>query len=104
MPFGLTNAPATFQSLMNDVFEEQLRKTVLVFFEHILVYSSSFEDHLFHLNTVLSLKRQHKLYAKSSKCLFAQKQVDYLGHIISEHDVSTDPSKIQVMKDWPIPK
>lgn len=103
MPFGLTNAPASFQSLMNSVFQEQLRKSVLVFFDDILVYSSSFKDHLKHLEEVLQKMESHKLFAKASKCLFGQKQLEYLGHIISDQGVATDPDKVLAMKEWPIP-
>lgn len=70
MPFGLTNAPANFQSLMNSVFEQQLRKSVLVFFDDILVYSATIQDHIMHVKQVLDLMVQHRLFAKESKCLF----------------------------------
>ncbi|KAJ4775101.1 polyprotein [Rhynchospora pubera] len=104
MPFGLTNAPASFQNLMNDVFKEELRKSVLVFFDDILVYSRNLEDHIKHLEKVFSKLRKHKLYAKMSKCAFGMGQVEYLGHIITKDGVATDPSKIEVMVNWPKPK
>lgn len=96
MLFGLTNAPATFQSLMNKVFEECLRKFVLVFFNDM-------EDHITHLKLVLDTLRGQQLYAKKSKCTFRVDKVEYLGHIISGEGIATDPSKIQAMVDWPIP-
>lgn len=104
MPFGLSNSPASFQALMNEVFQHQLRKTVLVFFDDILVYSTSLTDHLLHLKEVLQILRDHKLYAKQSKCAFGQQQVEYLGHVISAQGVATDPNKIKAMAEWPLPK
>jgi RNase H-like domain found in reverse transcriptase/Reverse transcriptase (RNA-dependent DNA polymerase)/Integrase zinc binding domain len=104
MPFGLTNAPATFQYLMNSVFKPFLRKKFLVFFDDILVYSSDFSSHLSHLSSVFQILQKHKLFAKLSKCEFASNQIEYLGHIISSKGVATDPSKIEAMLNWPIPK
>lgn len=104
MPFGLTNAPASFQALMNSVFQAFLRKSVLVFFNDILVYSKTLEAHVSHLREVLQLMKEHKLYAKSRKCLFGQPKLEYLGHIISREGVSTDTEKVVVIKNWPVPK
>jgi hypothetical protein len=72
MPFGLTNAPATFQSLMNEVFRDHLRKFILVFFDDILVYSRTLTDHYKHLKVVLEILREHQLVAKANKCFSAK--------------------------------
>lgn len=103
MPFGLTNAPATFQSLMNDLFRPYLQKFILVFFDDILIYSRSWEDHLAHLKIVLQILSTNSLFAKESKCRFGVLQVEYLGHVISEQGVSVDPAKIQAVIEWPTP-
>lgn len=103
MPFGLTNAPATFQGLMNTVFKSLLRKCVLIFFDDILIYSSSLEEHVEHFQSVFELMRSNKLYAKLSKCAFATDRVEYLGHYIQESGVSTDPHKIKAVAEWALP-
>ncbi|KAF0925746.1 hypothetical protein E2562_017303 [Oryza meyeriana var. granulata] len=104
MPFGLCNAPATFQALMNDVLRAFLRRFVLVFFDDILIYSSTWADHLRHLRAVLLVLRQHRLFVKRSKCAFGVDSISYLGHIISEAGVAMDPAKVQAVLDWPQPR
>lgn len=101
MPFGLTNAPSTFQHLMNDVFRPYLRQFVLVFFDDILVYRKTEQDHLHHLRIVLELLRAHHLQVKKSKCAFADAQINYLGHIISLDGVKAEPEKLEVIHNWP---
>src|SRR5262249_49682096 len=64
MPFGLNNAPATFQAMMNTIFKPFLRKFLIVFFYNILVYSSSLEDHLAHLEQVLTTLQANTIYLK----------------------------------------
>lgn len=104
MPFGLTKAPATFQCLMNEIFAPILRKFVLVFFDDILVYSPTLEAHKEHLKEVLRILQQNQLFVKESKCTFAQRQVEYSGHIISERGVEADARKVEAMRQWPNPK
>uniref|UniRef100_A0ACD5TPB4 Uncharacterized protein n=1 Tax=Avena sativa TaxID=4498 RepID=A0ACD5TPB4_AVESA len=103
MPFGLTNAPATFQLEMNTMFAHLIRKCVLIFMDDILVYRHTLSEHLDHLQQVFTLLQHHQLLVKRTKCSFAQQSLEYSGHIISSKGVSTDPSKIQAVQQWPIP-
>ena len=93
-PFGLINTPATFQSLMNEVFKPFLRKFVLVFFNDILVYSPCIKTHKGHLHKVLQVFSDHQLYANFKKCEVGKERVAYLGHVISTAGVEVDSSKI----------
>ena len=104
MPFGLTNAPATFQALVQDVLRPLLDRCVIVYIDDILIYSHNEQEHAEHLQQVLQLLRQHQLYGKISKCEFFKKSVEYLGHIISSNGISTDPKKVEAVKNWPQPK
>jgi hypothetical protein len=97
MPFGLSNAPATFQALMNLVLRPFFRRCVLVFFDDILVYSTSWTEHLQHLRAILEVLRTHGLHVKHSKCTFATTSVAYLGHVISTEGVAMDGDKMEVV-------
>ena len=97
MPFGLSNAPATFQALMNFVLQPFLRRCVLVFFDDILIYSSSWTKRLQHIHAVLDVLRVHHLHVKRSKCAFAASSVQYLGHVISADGVAMDSAKVEAV-------
>jgi hypothetical protein len=103
MAFGLTGATATFQFAMNASLAPVLHKFALVFFDNILVYSKTYEDHLQHLRAILSILRRDQWKAKLTKCAFAQQRIAYLGHVISAAGVPTDDSKIATIRDWPVP-
>lgn len=103
MPFGLCNAPGTFQRLMERVFGDQQGQSLLLYLDDIVVFSSSVSQHIERLKVVLSRLECEGLKAKLSKCAFFQREVKYLGHVISAQGVSTDPSKIEAVSQWRCP-
>ncbi|SPC63566.1 related to transposon-encoded proteins with TYA, reverse transcriptase, integrase domains in various combinations [Ustilago sp. UG-2017b] len=104
MPFGLTNAPASFQHLMNDTFKDMLDRSLIIYLDDLLIYSSTLEQHQGHVSAVLARLRQAGLYAKAEKCQFSTLQTEFLGFVVSDQGVSMDPSKTEVITNWPVPK
>ena len=76
----------------------------MVFFDDILIYSACLATHLVHLKEVLLTMRANSLLGKKSKCAFGVTKVEYLGHFIFGEGVSTDPSKVKAVQEWPSPK
>ncbi|WVY97999.1 hypothetical protein V8G54_030150 [Vigna mungo] len=103
MPFRLCNAPSTFQAKMNELLKPFMRKFVIIFFDDILVYSCSLEEHLHHLEQTFQQLMQGEFFLRGFKCLFAQQKLEYLGHVVSSEGVAPEHSKIQAMVDWPPP-
>ena len=103
MPFGLSNAPSTFQAIMNAIFRPHLQKFILVFFDDILIYSSTWEMHLHHVTQTLEILKQQQFFLKASKCAFGKQELEYLGHIVSHQGVKVDSKKIEAMVAWPRP-
>jgi hypothetical protein len=104
MSFSLRNALAYLMHLINSVFMTELDKFVVVFIDDILIYSKNEREHAKHLRIVLQRLRDHKLYAKFSKCELWLNSVKFLGHTISKDGISIDPSKVQEVMDWKPPK
>lgn len=103
MPQGITNAPSTFQSLMEKCMGHMNLKEVLVFIDDLIIFSSSLEEHEQRLKRVLQRLRDYGLKLAPEKCKFFQTSVKYLGHVVSERGVETDPEKIKALTTWPVP-
>uniref|UniRef100_A0A3Q1EKL9 Gypsy retrotransposon integrase-like protein 1 n=1 Tax=Acanthochromis polyacanthus TaxID=80966 RepID=A0A3Q1EKL9_9TELE len=104
MPQGVTNAPSTFQRLMEKSMGDLHLKEVLVYLDDLIVFSDSLEEHEQRLLRVLNRLKEYGLKLSPEKCKFFQTSVKYLGHIVSERGVETDPDKIHALKSWPVPR
>jgi hypothetical protein len=104
MYFSLTNSPATFQTMMNEIFQDLITEGVIsVYLNDILIFTNSFEEHRRITSLVLDCMRKHKLYLRTEKCEFEKTKIEYLGVIILHNKVEMDPVKIARIADWPMP-
>lgn len=103
MPFGLCNAPATFQRLMQRCLGGMLHESLLIYLDDVIVYSPDFQTHLQDLEAVFQRLLEMGLKLQPKKCRFFQKEVTYLGHVVSQNGVATDPAKTAVVEQWEVP-
>ena len=103
MPFGLKNAPASFQSMMDMIFRDQIDRHMAVFIDDINIYSQTYEEHLEHLKKTFDKCRKYGLKIKRKKCHFACEKLDFLGHVVSKDGLLVDPRKIEVIQDFGTP-
>lgn len=103
MPFGLKNAPATFQRVMDNVLREHIGVRCLVYMDDIIIYSTSLQEHLINLKKVLETLRKYNLKIQLDKCEFLQKEVAFLGHVVTPEGVKPNPEKINAIRNWPLP-
>ena len=104
MPFGLKNAPATFQRLMDSVLRKHLGIRCFVYMDDIIIFSSSLETHLQDITKILQTLRDANLKIQCDKSEFLRKEVEFLGHVVTTEGVKPNPSKVEAVKSWPLPK
>ena len=104
MFFGLMNSPLTFQTMMNEIFQDLIAEGIVcIYLDNILIFSKTLEEHRRVTCLVLERLRQHHLYLKPEKCKFEKTRIEYLGLIISEGKVEMDPVKVEAVSGWPTP-
>jgi hypothetical protein len=99
MPFGLTNARATFQSCMNHIFNKKFRKFLLLLFEYLLIYSRTWEEHMKHVDKILTIMEEQSLFSKEAKCEFGLKEILYLGNMIGVKGIKVHQDNIHTILD-----
>jgi hypothetical protein len=104
MYFGLTNSPATFQTMMNEIFQDLITEGIVsIYLDDILIFTNLLEEHCRITCLVLDHTREHKLYLRPEKCEFERTKIEYLSVIISHNKVEMDLVKIAGVADWPTP-
>ena len=103
LPFGLSNAPATYQRLMENCLGDLNMKICIIYLDDLIIFSNTFEEHLERLEIVFNRLKECNLKLASKKCYLLQREVKYVGFIVSEDGISTDPSKVDKVKNWPTP-
>ena len=104
VPFGLSNVPSMFMRVMTQILHPFLGKFVVVYFDDVMIFSRSQEEHNLHLTRVLESLRKEKLFANLKKCAFLVLTVYFLGFIVSRDSVVVDHDRVKAIKDWPTPK
>lgn len=104
MPYGLCNAGATFERLMELVLAGLHWTTCLLYVDDIICFSKTADEHISRLKEILYRIKEAGLKLSPNKCKLFQREVSFLGHIVSETGVSTEPGKVKAVKEWPIPR
>ena len=104
MLFGLKNAPATLQRLMETCLGDLHLNWCIIYLDDVVIFSKSPEEHIEQLDAVLTKIEEAGLKLKPSKCEFFKRRIAYLGHIVLDKGIETDPKKIEAILKWPVPK
>ena len=101
VPFGLSNIPTTFMRVMTQLFQPFIGKFIVLYFNDILIYNRTQEQHVSHLRQVLRTLQTEKFHVNSKQCAFCTDRVVFLGFVVSSEGVYADPEKVKAITKWP---
>lgn len=104
LPFGLCNSPATYQRLMEECLGDLNMKICVIYLDDLIIFGNTFEEHMEHLEIIFNRLRECNLKLTAEKCKFGSRKVKYVGFIVSEEGIETDPEKVEKIKNWPTPQ
>jgi hypothetical protein len=106
MFFRLTNSSATFQTMMNDIFKDEIREGwVSIYMDDILIHTDNdIAKHREYVHQILQKLEEIDLYLKPEKCAFKQHKIEFLGVVLEGGTIQMDPSKIKGVANWPAPR
>ena len=103
LPFGLSNSPATYQRLMEMCLGDYNMKICVIYLDDLIIFSDSYEQHIERLGLILTRLKECGIKLSSEKCCFIQRKVKFLGHVVGEDGIETDPENIEKIKNYPRP-
>jgi len=103
MPFGLSNSPSFYQRVMEEILGDFNMNICVIYIDDLIVFSSTYEEHLERLDMIMERLKAHNIKLAPEKCHFFKERVTFLGHVVSEEGISTDPEKIEKIRNWPTP-
>jgi len=103
LPFGCSNSPATFERIVEEILGEYNMTICIIYLDDLIIFSSTFEEHLERLNLVMSRLHQAGIKLSPEKCQFLQRKVRFLGHVVGPEGIETDPEKCTKVKEFPRP-
>src|SRR5271170_2930321 len=105
MFFGMCNSPATFQAMMDSIFEEEVEEGfVIIYMDNVLIFTPTLEKLIEYKKRVMKKMVIHNLFLKAQKCAFHEPKLEYLGLVIEEGKLAMDPVKVKGLAKWPVPK
>lgn len=104
LPFGLRNAPSIFQRTLDDILREHIGKICFVYMDDIIIFAENIDSHIRNMKTIFSTLEKANMKVQLDKCEFLKKEVEFLGFIVADTGIKTNPKRVEAIQNFPLPK